>query len=79
MTLGLKHLLKEYEESNKKCDKSYKEQQDAELEHRNNKSDNLQISKAILEEIGFDTNNFHGGLYNFTDEILPFLKKVCDE
>lgn len=74
--LTLKELIVQYENHLKEYPKSKKILEEVEFKHSELSQHGLQLSKAILEKIGMDTDNFRGGMYNFPDEILPFLKKV---
>lgn len=78
-TKRLQELIKQYEAIQKEY-KIVKEKLDnAQAERDRVGQEELQLSKQILEVIGVDTNNFRGGLYNFTDYILPFLKTLGDK
>ena len=72
----LSQLIKEYKMIQAACDRLKPIAEKADSDYRNARQQELEASKQILEAIGFDTDNFRGGIYNFTDEILPFLEEV---
>ena len=78
-----KKQLKELIESYERLGRQYKVAKDNADKYERIRSDigqdHLQTSKKILELLGMDTDNFRGGIYNFTDEILKFLKEFTNE
>ena len=72
----LKELIESYERLGKQYEVAKKEADKTDRIRSELAQDHLETSKAILELLGMDTDNFRGGIYNFTDEILNFLNKA---
>lgn len=75
----LRHLLDLYEANKKEYEIVKEKSEQAEFIRSKVSQEGLQLSKQILEHMGFNTDAFVGGIYNFPDMIIPFLRRTSEE